>query len=292
MIAFNFNIAFIDEPSLQDNEYNPQLKTIKIVPAVESTLQSQLKVSSEWATMSGRKVIYRAKTDFSLSTKTGSLWALEIKDVATLFWSIDKLTIHYQPQAQFSPDRLRFWICHTVLPLKFSLEKYYEMLHVGSVEVAGRPIFFSAQSFGGKSTLTDYFIQQGHALYSDDSLAIHTQDNKFYAIASYPFHRPYRELEVLGYAVKNIARQVKPLHAGYILKKAAADAMITIEELKGVEKYKAFHFSSFIELEFFKDQHFLSRSALAGAVSMYKITVPWDLERLPEVYNKIVTHNG
>ncbi|WP_428353648.1 hypothetical protein [Methyloprofundus sp.] len=291
MIAFNFNIIFTDESLLQDDDYDSQLETIKVTKATENTLQSQFVVNSGWIDMSGRKAMYLAKTEFALSVAPGSQWALEIDDVLILFWSIDHSIMYYQPLAQFTPERLRFWVCHTVLPLKFALEKRYEMLHVGAVEVADRPIFFSAESFGGKSTLTDYFIQQGHALYSDDSLAIYAEDNTFYAVASYPFHRPYREPEVLGYQVDNVARQAKPLYAGYVLEKGAVDASINIEELKGIEKYKAFHFSGFIDLDFFKAQHFLLRCALAEAVPMYKVTIPWSLERLPEVYSHIVVHS-
>ncbi len=290
MIAFNFNIFFPCEPSLQDNDYNPVLETVRVLPAGEDIRQSQLEFSSGWQDMSGRKARYRAKNEFSLSTGTGCLWALDIEDVVMLYWSIDSHVLQYHPKAQFTPERLRFWVCHTVLPLKFALEKRYEMLHVGAVEVAGRPIFFAAESFGGKSTLTDYFIQQGHALYSDDSLAIFQREGVFFAVASYPFHRPYREPEVLGYAVDNIAQQPKPLYAGYVLEKAAANAMITIDQLQGVEKFKAFHFSGFIDLNFFKAQHFLLRSALAQAIPVYKVTLPWELARLPEMYHKIVKH--
>lgn len=291
MIAFNFNIMFSAEPSLDDGQYNPELTTIHIEPIEQTVPHTQLEVSSEWMDMSGRKAMYRAQYEFSLATNTGSHWSLEIKDVVTLFWTIDDHTIHYQPHQDFSPDRLRFWVCHTLLPLKFSLEQRYEMLHVGAVEVAGAPIFFSAESFGGKSTLTDYFIQQGHALYSDDSLAIFPKDGQFYAVASYPFHRPYREPEVLGYPVDNIGHQPKPIRAGYVLERAAADAIVAIEALEGVEKFKACHFSGLIDLSFFKAEHFQVRTALAKEIPMYKVTVPWDLVRLDEVYNKIIAHN-
>jgi len=291
MIAFNFNIIFTAEPALEDDRYNPELETIRVSPVTDTIQQPQLEVSSDWMDMSGRKAKYHAECEFSLATKSGCKWALEIKDVVTLFWTIGSHSIYYQPEQDFTPDRLRFWVCHTLLPLKFALEKHYEMLHVGAVEVAGHPIFFSAESFGGKSTLTDYFIQQGHTLYSDDSLAIFSQDDQFYAVASYPFHRPYREPEVLGYPVDNVAQQPKPVYAGYILEKAEADARIRIEELSGVEKFKAFHFSGFIDLTFFKAHHFQIRTALAKAIPIYKITIPWDLARLGEVYNKIVAHH-
>jgi len=291
MIAFNFNIIFSTEPSLKDVHYDPALETIRITQLAENTQQSKLEISSDWLDMSGRKAKYWSEREFSLATQTGSKWALEIEDIITLYWTIDSHSIYYQAKHQFTPDRLRFWVCHTLLPLKFSLEKRYEMLHVGAVEVAGYPIFFSAESFGGKSTLTDYFIQQGHALYSDDSLAVFPQDDQFYAVASYPFHRPYREPEVLGYPIDNVAHQPNPIHAGYLLEKSPADAAIIIKELNGVEKFKAFHFSGFIDLSFFKSHHFQTRAELAKAIPAYTISIPWELSRLGEVYDKIIAHN-
>ncbi|WP_428356409.1 hypothetical protein [Methyloprofundus sp.] len=291
MIAFNFNIIFPSEPLLRDDVYNPALETIVIEQIDENTQPAAFPERSGWMDMSARKGRYFAQSKFALATGAGSQWALEIAQVLTLYWSIGSHTLHYQPEAQFTPERLRFWVCHTLLPLKFALEKRYEMLHVGAVEVAGRPIFFSAESFGGKSTLTDYFIQQGHALYSDDSLAIFQQHDTFYTVASYPFHRPYREPEVLGYPVENVARQSKPIYAGYVLEAVAADAVVSITTLEGIEKFKAFHFSGFIDLGFFKAHHFQLRAELAKAIPVYKVTIPWQIERLGEVYAKIVAHN-
>ena len=290
MIAFNFNIIFNAEPSLDDGRLDPTLETINIVKRKEDTDTPHWPVLSDWLDMSGRKARYLAQQDFSDSTATGSPWALEIADVVTLFWSINSAEIYYEAKHQFTPDRLRFWVCHTVLPLKFALEKQYEMLHVGAVEVAGRPIFFSASSFGGKSTLTDYFIQQGHALYSDDSLALYPQGEQFYAVASYPFHRPYREPEVLGYPANNVAREAKPVLAGYVLEKVAKGDAITITELKGVDKFKAFHLSGFIDLGFFKTHHFEVRTAMANAIQVYKITIPWELSQINKVYDSIIVH--
>ena len=127
---------------------------------------------------------------------------------------------------------------------------------MGSVEIGGKPVVFSAFSFGGKSTMTDYFLQKGHTMLSDDSLAIDKRGNEYYAIASYPFHRPYREFETLGYPVENFATEPKPLHAVYLLEKSEPDAAVEIIELKGIEKFKAFHYSSFIDFSFMKKERF------------------------------------
>jgi hypothetical protein len=292
MIAFNFNIKFDAESTLDDGKYNRRLETICVTPMSEGVAQTSWDVNSDWLDMSGRKARYLAQNEFSLSTETGSRWALEIKDVLTLQWSIGNPVIQYRAGPQYTPQRLQFWVCHTLLPLKFSLEKRYEMLHVGAVEVDGRPICFSAESFGGKSVLTDYFIKQGHGLYADDSLAVYPHDGTFNTVASYPFHRPYREPEVLGEAADNVPQGAAPVHAIYVLEKAPANAPITLTELKGVDKYKAFHFSGFIDLSFFKAHHFKMRSTLAELIPAYTATIPWNLDRLPAVYSAIIEHCG
>ena len=140
------------------------------------------------------------------------------------------------------------------------LRGIYHILHVGSVEIEGKPVLFSAPSFGGKSTMTDYFIQKGHTMLSDDSLGIDKRGDKYYAIASYPVHRPYRELETLGYPVENFATEPKPLHAVYLLEKSEPDVEVEIIEIKGIEKFKAFHYSTFIDFDFMKKERFDSFS--------------------------------
>ena len=114
------------------------------------------------------------------------------------------------------------------------------------------------------------------------------EEMTYYAIASYPFHRPYRELETLGYPVENFATEPKPLHAVYLLEKSEADAAVEIEELKGIEKFKAFHYSSFIDFSFMKQERFAFFTEMAKHVPVYKVKVPWDLDRLDEVYKAIV----
>ncbi len=78
----------------------------------------------------------------------------------------------------------------------------------------------------------------------------------YYAIASYPFHRPYREVETLGYPVENFATEAKPLHAVIYSKKVNLIQPVEIIELKGIEKFKAFHYSSFIDFDFMKQERF------------------------------------
>jgi len=244
---------------------------------------------SPYVPMSGREAAYGAESEFSLCQK-GCRWGIDIKDIMSLTWVCGEHTISYRPHALFTAELLQFWILHTVLPVVLTLEDRYTFLHVGAVEVKGSPIIFSAESFGGKSTMTDYFINQGHAMLCDDSLGTYSENGKVMAVASYPFHRPYRETEALGYKAENVMKGAKAVKAVYLLDKAAPDADIDIVEVKGIEKYKAFHYSAFVDFNFRKSKHFRFMSEIVKELPVYKVTVPWDMDRLGEVYDAIVNH--
>ena len=176
------------------------------------------------------------------------------------------------------------------LPIFLTIEEHFYFLHAGSVEIDDAPILFVAESFGGKSTMTDFFIKQGHALVSDDKVAILEEKGKLLAVPSHPHHRPYRKMEDLGHLVNNMSYIPKPIRAIYTLHRVASDAPISITELQGIEKFKSLRFSSEINLSFLKSQRFSALGRLAKNVPIYKVTVPWDIERLEEVYRAITNH--
>lgn len=294
-MIYGHGFDFQSEPVLQQ-EYGsfpsnpsayPDSETIQVIEVPAFSCADTFPLTRGFYPMSGQEVCYYSKVPFEEADKNFS-WALEIKDVLTLVWDADTRKIIYTKGENYAPKRLRFWVYHTFFPLVLELQRMYRILHVGSVEIEGKPVLFSAFSFGGKSTLTDYFIQKGHTMLSDDSMAIDKFGETYYAIASYPFHRPYREVETLGYPVENFATEPKPLHAVYLLEKSEPDAAVEINELKGIEKFKAFHYSTFIDFDFMKKERFEFFTEMAKQVPVYKVKVPWDLQRLGEVYKAIV----
>ncbi|MDQ7084723.1 MAG: hypothetical protein Q9M36_07235 [Sulfurovum sp.] len=66
---------------------------------------------------------------------------------------------------------------------------------------------------------------------------------------------------------------------------------VTIIELYGVEKFKALHTGDFIHFNFLKKAHLAYIAQMAQAIPVYQIQIPWDKERLSEVYQAILTHN-
>jgi hypothetical protein len=179
---------------------------------------------------------------------------------------------------------------HIVLPIFFTVEETYDFLHAGGVEIEGESVLFMAESFGGKSTMTDYFMKHGHAMISDDKVASIEKEGKFYAIPSHPHQRPYRKMEDLGYFIDNFSKEPSPIHAIYQLEKADSDAMIKIKELNGIEKFKSLRYASETNLFFLKPKRFEYLMEMANSVPVYKVNVPWDLKRLEEVYKAIIIH--
>jgi hypothetical protein len=287
MPIFNHTLLFEDEPLLQEVHIDRQKNMICISEKSAYSLLEKFPLLSDWYLMSGQQVRYYSKVPFEEADQIFS-WSLEIQDVLTLIWDAENRKINYIKGKYYTPERLRFWVYHTFFPLVLELQRMYRILHVGAVEIKGKPVLFSAFSFGGKSTLTDYFIKKGHRMLSDDSIAIDKRGDKYYAIASYPFHRPYREPETLGYTVKNFATEPKPLHAVYLLEKSEPNAEVKIVELKGIEKFKAFHYSTFIDFTFMKKERFDFFTEMAKHIPVYQVSIPWDLKKLEEVYQAII----
>ncbi len=289
MMIFQCHFDFKDEALLQSV---PEKNVREVIPVRESTqkeIAEMLPFTYQWIKLSGQDARYLSETSFA-SDNYDISFGLEIKNRLTLVWDKEKREILYCKEKGYRPDRLQFWLYHTFFPIVLDFSSRYHILHVGSVEIEGRPIIFSAPSFGGKSTMTDYFIRQGHTMLSDDTLGIEERDGEYYAIPSYPFHRPYRKLEDLGYPAENFSTKVKPVNTIYVLHKSDTRAEIEITELKGIKKFKALHYSMFIMFEFMKQERFLFFTEMAKRVPVYEVQYPHDLERLPEVYEKIIAH--
>ncbi|MBE9550048.1 MAG: hypothetical protein IMF09_11630 [Proteobacteria bacterium] len=216
---------------------------------------------------------------------------MDVEGVVQFFWSSGNQTLDYVAQENFTPELLEYWCLQIVLPLFFTIEETYTFLHAGAVEVDNKKILFVAESFGGKSTLTDYFLRQGHRLVSDDKVGTYQQNNQLYAITSHPHHRPYRKMEDLGIYVEHFAAEPGPIQAIYALEKGPADVEISIAELQGIEKFSVLGYASEMKLFFQQVQRFEYVARMAKLLPVYKVTVPWDLERLPEVHAVICEHS-
>jgi len=289
MIAYNHYIKFIPELKNDRKVEGSFSNVITIQKSSNITLNEKLLYSISFFNNQGRDLMLY--TDRGLSrTQKGQIWAFEVKDVVTFFWRSATLSLEYQRHDNFTEELLEYWCLHIVLPIFFTIEETFDFLHAGAVEVDGKPILFVAESFGGKSTMTDFFMKQGHIAISDDKVATYVKDGRFFATPSHPHHRPYRKMEDMGLFVEKFATKSKPIHAIYELEKVAKDVAISIIELKGLEKFKSLRYSSEMNMFFQKPKRFEYLMQMAQKVPVFKIQIPWDIKRLDEVHNVICEH--
>lgn len=215
----------------------------------------------------------------------------QIEDVMTFFVRLNTNKIYYKFHKYGNEELLKYWLYHTFLPILFTLENKYYFIHAGAVEVKGNPILFIANSFGGKSTLTDYFIKKNHTMISDDKVATFIKEELIYAVPSYPYHRPYRKVEDLGIFIENFSKENKPISKIYNLIKSDEKEEIFINEIKGIKKFTALRYATDIDLQVNKKSRFEILSKIANSIKVYDISIPWDLDRLEEVYQAIIKHN-
>lgn len=230
-------------------------------------------------------------TDREFSTPVdGQCWVFDVEGIIRFAWTQGEGKITYRFLEGATDDIFQFWLYHVVMPIYLSIHQVYKFLHAGAVEVDDKAILFMAPSHGGKSTLTDYFLQRGHPLITDDKMATYERGGVYYAVPSHPYHRPFRTVEVLGHLAENSTTQIHPIHAIYILDKGEPDVECTIRALKGIEKFSRLHEGGEMNFSFFTPQYVKYLAGLANHVKVFSVTVPHDLHRLEEVYGIIKEH--
>ena len=290
MIAYNHYIKFIPELKNDKKVEGSFSNVVTVQESSNISLDEKLQYELTFFNNQGRDLILYTDREF-VRTQKGQIWAFEVKSVVKFFWHSDTLGLEYIKYDNFTEELLEYWCLHIVLPIFFTIEETFDFLHAGAVEVDGKPILFVAESFGGKSTMTDFFMKQGHTMLSDDKVATYEKEGHFLVVPSHPHHRPHRGMEDLGFFIENVSKDPKPIHAMYELEKADENSEVSIVEVKGTEKFKSLRYASEINLFFMKPKRFAYLMQLAQVVPVYRVSVPWDLERLDEVYYKIVHHS-
>jgi len=287
MIAYNYNINFIPKLKNESLLQNSLKDTLTIEECHTDNLPKKLQYEMVFTPSQGRELKLLSSHDFNDICKE-KVWLFEVKSVVSFFWKSGVEKLEYVKHENFDETLLQYWALHVVLPVYLIIEEIYDFLHAGAVEINGQPVLFIAKSFGGKSTMTDYFMKQGHTMISDDKVATFQKEGKYYAVSSHPHNRPYRNLEDLGFFVEDFSTSPKPLKLIYLLEKAEPTANIEIELLFGVKKIIALRNAKEMNLFFPEAKQFDYLSNIAKQVLLFKVTVPRDLERLSEVYNAII----
>lgn len=285
-MVYNFHLSYHDSHGSASSEADK--RELQIVRD-ESIDFSSYPISLVYQNNQERQISLLTDREFT-QPDDDQAWIFYVENVISFAWKTKGSVIRYRFHELATEDIFRFWLYHVVLPVYFSIAQTYRFLHAGAVEIEEKSVLFMAPSHGGKSTLTDYFLQQGHPLITDDKMATFERDELYYAVPSHSYHRPFRTVEVLGHLCKNPATQIRPIHAIYILEKSEPDAQCIIRPLKGVEKFSRLHEGGEMNFSFFTPQYVAYLAGLANRVAVFAITVPHDLKRLEEVYQMIKEH--
>ena len=201
------------------------------------------------------------------------------------------------------PDELlRYWLVQQILPMFLLWNGTAEFLHgmaisaqrVDHRDSANPCVGFLGDSHAGKSTLLSYFLSKGHALVSDDHLAV-SRENYLDVLPATPYYRPYRAGEDLGVVAERFSPEPTPLQRLFLLEPALPYADIEQEELTGLAAISALlphiqynlHNPEVPQLFPLVAERFRGLNQLARQVTIKRLYVPRDMARLPEVYDFI-----
>ena len=280
------DIAFsLDLPHEAKTRYE-----IELSQNIPSWLKDSITCGFPFYQAHGRNVYLYSDRIFGKS-ELDQPWCYEVKDVVKFFWFGGDRTIYYALDDEGDEKLLSFWFIHLLLPLYFTFEDMYDIFHAGAVEIGGKPVLFIAPSMGGKSTLTDFFLKRGHTLVSDDKVPTYESDGVFMLTSSHPFHRPYRRFEELGYYVENFMNGFRPIYAFYKLEAAQANAEVFIEEIRGFEKFHALLPNYLYMFPYLMPKRFSYLSKMLNNINVYRVQLPWSLDRLDDVYHAICDHS-
>ena len=239
----------------------------------------------------GRELQIHTDRELSLSEQ-GQPWCFEVGEVARFRWLGGSSRITFERLSKGIDHRLAFWLIHIFLPLYFTLEGRYEFIHASSVDIGDHTVLFTAPSHGGKSTLTDYFVQQGHALVSDDKVGTYREGDRYFAVPSHPGRRPFRKFEELGHHTEHFSPGRRTIHALYNLYAVEPAADVQIEKIRGHQGFTQVLPNYLFNFRFLQARRLQYLGAMLGVVPVFRVAVPWDLDRLADVYRAICTHRG
>lgn len=237
-----------------------------------------------------RDIVIWSNASFGKSIKNRP-WCFEINNAIRFYWLGKSNLVYYERYAGCTIQQLSFWFIHIFLPYYLALEQKFDLFHAGVIELGHGASLFIAPSMGGKSTTIECFIQNGHALLSDDKAPVIESGNKFVTIPSYPYNRPYRKLEDIGHPALQYKDEALPITCIYSLKRVEDNDEVIIEALNFVEAFPILMPSYLYAFDFTHAKRLVFISSMMQTIPMFKVSVPNDLQRLEEVYQAIVLHN-
>ena len=110
------------------------------------------------------------------------------------------------------------------------------------------------------------------------------------AAAAHPFCRARRSSEDLGRRSAEIMPRPQPSLCFYLLEPAGAGDRVQIKEIRGMKKIELLLPHCLYTLTYLQPKRMQYLADLVNAVPIFRLLLPWDLNRLPEVYERLAGH--
>ena len=242
-------------------------------------------------------------------------YRLRFRDLADFLISTDAGEIHCYPLPEVPVETVRHLFLDQVLPLVLS-RRGRIVLHASAIATANGALAFMGKSGQGKSTLAAHFARNRFSIVCDDAMVLMEQAGENMVVPSYPsirlwpdtlsalFDAPTPTTGVAHYTAKrrlplgsNVASEPVALRRIYILstKEECTDeeaaGPVAVELLSPSEAMiELSRYTYLLDVTDRRDLHrtFHQLAPLAECIPCYRLYIPYDFSRLPEVCDAVM----
>jgi len=130
-----------------------------------------------------------------------------------------------------------------------------------------------------------------HALIADDSVAVYWHKGYFYCAPSFPYSRPYRELETLGTHVEKYTKKNLLLDTLYFLRFTDKKEYIDIAPIQGMAIFQALQSNTLLyTFPYLQTYHLQMLGKLVKQCHFFTFTRSRDLTLLDKGCYAIIQH--
>lgn len=216
-----------------------------------------------------------------------------------------------QKEDSISEDVLRLYLFGSAIGALLQ-QRGYLTLHASAIKTDKGAVLFAGDSGAGKSTTLQEFLRRGYKKLSDDTIALYYDEEraKVICLPSYPqskiwqktadlFDHDTTQLRQLHLDMDKYALSTKehfydhelPLYAIYILQVSDEADEVMLEEVNGLEKFKAINDNTYRNVYSYKlpyrQEHFNIASNISQNYQVMRIKRPYGTLTIREVCDNI-----
>ena len=225
-------------------------------------------------------------------SQAGRPWQCVVENIAKFSWEQGQRILYYQLLPGQSARRMAFWCVHIIIPMFLAFTRGTHFFHASSVVLNGGAVLFLAPSWGGKSSLARFALDNGARLLSDDKVALQLDAGSCLAVPSHPCIRPGREREELGAIAPVYSDDPARVRAIYTLRRDQGESDIGIVEQTGLNKIESLLRHRQYGFQMAQEDALQFVCQLADAVPLFTLRRPWGMEHMARVLWELQAHLG